>query len=63
MTGADLQLIDLDERDPFDFYPAQYNEQLVAGDPNKYAGEGTEDLYMPDFADLRPGLDLRPPVR
>ena len=31
MSDTDLKLIDMDPRDPFDFYPAQYNEQLVAG--------------------------------
>jgi len=31
MRDADLQLIDADERDPFDFYTARYNDQLVAG--------------------------------
>jgi hypothetical protein len=31
MTDADLQLIDADPRDPFDFYPARYQAQLVAG--------------------------------
>jgi hypothetical protein len=31
MTDADLVLIDMDPRDPFDFYLARYREQLVAG--------------------------------
>ena len=62
MTGADLQLIDVDERDPFDFYPAKYNEQLVAGYSKNTPAKGLR-TYMPDFADLRPGLDLRPPAR
>jgi hypothetical protein len=31
MSGADLQLIDGDAKDPFDFFPARYNRQLVAG--------------------------------
>ena len=62
MTGADLQLIDVDERDPFDFYPSNYNEQLVAGYSKNTPAKGLK-TYMPDFADLRPGLDLRPPAR
>jgi hypothetical protein len=62
MTGADLQLIDADERDPFDFYPAKYNEQLVAGYSKNTPAKGLK-TYMPDFADLKPGLNLRPPAR
>ena len=31
MHDADLQLIDNDPKDAFDFYPARYNGQLVAG--------------------------------
>ncbi len=31
MDDTDLQLIDMDQRDPFDFYLAYYKEQLVAG--------------------------------
>ena len=59
MTGADLQLIDLDERDAFDFYPAKYGVQLVAG-YSKNTPTGGLKTYMPDFGDLRPGLDQRP---
>jgi hypothetical protein len=62
MTGTDLQLIDLDERDPFDFYPAKYSEQLVAGYSKNTPAKGLK-TYMPDFADLKPGLDRRPPAR
>jgi hypothetical protein len=31
MNDADLILIDMDPRDPFDFYLDHYTEQLVAG--------------------------------
>ncbi len=62
MTGSDLQLIDADERDPFDFYPAKYNEQLVAGYSKNTPAKGLK-TYMPDFADLKAGLDLRPRPR
>ena len=61
MAGADLQLIDTDERDPFDFYPARYSEQLIAGYSKNTPAKGLK-AYMPDFADLKPGLDLRPPA-
>lgn len=62
MTAADLQLIDIDQRDAFDFYPAKYNSQLVAGYSKNTAARGLK-TYMPDFGDLKPGLDLRPPAR
>jgi hypothetical protein len=62
MTEADLQLIDLDERDAFDFYPAKYHAQLVAGYSKNTPAKGLK-TYMPDFADLKPALDLRPPGR
>ena len=62
MTEADLQLIDVDETGCIDFYPAKYNEQLVAGYSKNTPAKGLE-AYMPDFADLRSGLDLRPPAR
>jgi hypothetical protein len=53
MHGADLQLIDADPKDPFDFYPARYNAQLVAG-YSKNTPSGGLKTYMPDFGDLRP---------
>jgi hypothetical protein len=52
MTGADLQLIDQDPRDAFDFSPADYKAQLVAG-YSKNTPEGGLKTYMPDLSDLR----------
>ena len=51
MSGADLQLIDSDGRDPFDFFPARYNRQLVAGH-SKNTPQGGLKTYMPDYGDL-----------
>ena len=51
MSDADLKLIDMDPRDPFDFYSARYNEQLVAG-YSKNTPDHALRTYMPDFADL-----------
>lgn len=51
MTDADLKLIDMDPRDPFDFYSARYNEQLVAG-YSKNTPDHALRTYMPDYADL-----------
>ena len=54
MTDADLKLIDMDPRDPFDFYSARYNEQLVAG-YSKNTPDHALRTYMPDFNDLKRG--------
>jgi hypothetical protein len=52
MHEADLQLIDTDPRDPFDFFPARYSAQLVAGYSKNTPAKGLK-TYMPDFNDLR----------
>jgi hypothetical protein len=62
MSNADLQLIDADERDPFDFFPERYNTQLVAG-YSKNTPSGGLRTYMPDFNDVTPATDLRPASR
>lgn len=51
MSDADLQLIDADTRDAFDFYPAKYNAQLVAGYSKNTPQLGLK-TFMPDFNDL-----------
>jgi hypothetical protein len=48
MNDADMQLIDADPSDPFDFYPDHYNEQLVAG-YSKTTPSGGLRVYMPDY--------------
>jgi len=52
MSDADLKLIDMDPKDPFDFYSAKYNDQLVAG-YSKNTPQKALRTYMPDYADLR----------
>ena len=59
MSGSDLQLIDADGGDPFDFYPNRYNRQLVAG-YSKNTPEGGLKTYMPDYADLERARNLVP---
>jgi hypothetical protein len=60
MSDADLQLIDADMKDAFDFFPTQYNKQLVAG-YSKNTPTGGLKTYMPDFADLtRRRIELKP---
>jgi hypothetical protein len=51
MRDADLRLIDADPRDPFDFYPAKYDRQLVAG-YSKNTARGGLRTFMPDYDDL-----------
>ena len=59
MSDADLQLIDADPKDAFDFFPARYSRQLVAG-YSKNTPAGGLRTYMPDFADLDRVKDLKP---
>jgi hypothetical protein len=47
MHGADLQIIDKDSKDPFQFYFAQYKKQLVAGTSHTL-NDGGLVVYMPD---------------
>jgi len=48
MTDADMRLIDADPKDPFDFFPDHYNDQLVAG-YSKTTASGGLLVYMPDY--------------
>ena len=51
MNDADLQLIDADPADPFDFYSDRYNDQLVAG-YSRNTRAGALRTVMPDYGDL-----------
>jgi hypothetical protein len=51
MKDADLLLVDKDPKDAFDFSPAEYNKQLVAGYSKNTRALGLI-VYMPDLADL-----------
>jgi hypothetical protein len=51
MTDTDLQLIDQEPSDAFDFFPAKYRAQLVAG-YSKNTPSGGLRTYMPDYAEL-----------
>ena len=53
MHDADLQLIDSDPKDAFDFFPARYSAQLVAGYSKNTPAKGLK-TYMPDYDDLTP---------
>jgi hypothetical protein len=56
MIDADMQVIDNDPSDPFDFFIDRYNEQLVAGRDQSRLDYGLT-VYMRDFNDL--GKPLR----
>ena len=48
MNNVDMQLIDAEPKDPFEFFPDHYNEQLVAG-YSKTTVSGGLRVYMPDY--------------
>lgn len=60
MSDTDLQLIDADPRDSFDFFSERYVEQLVAG-YSRNTPSGALRTYMPDYEDLGAG-SLRTPA-
>jgi hypothetical protein len=54
MVDADLLLVDTNQKDAFDFSPAEYDKQLIAGYSKNTAAHGLI-VYMPDLRALRPG--------
>jgi hypothetical protein len=54
MVATDLELIDQDPGDPFDFSAPRYNDMLVAGYSRNTASKGLK-TYMPDYDDLKAG--------
>jgi hypothetical protein len=52
MADTDLELVDLDPNDPFDFSVDDWNAQLVAGYSKTQPNRGLK-AYMPDFGDLK----------
>jgi hypothetical protein len=52
MTDTDLELIDQDPKDPFDFSVEHWNDQLVAGYSKNTPARGLK-TYVPDYADLK----------
>jgi hypothetical protein len=51
MEDADLQIVDADPDDPFEFSLAQINRQLVAGSSRNQTDFGLVTT-MPDYGDL-----------
>ncbi len=61
MTDADMQLIDADPSNPFDFFPAHYDDQLVAGYSRNTRRKGLQ-VFMPDYSRVRAnGGMVKPP--
>jgi hypothetical protein len=52
MTDTDLELIDMDPRDPFDFSVERWQAQLVAGYSKTLPNRGLK-AFMPDYNDLQ----------
>ncbi len=57
MKDTDMVLIDMDAKDPFDFYLDHYQEQLVAG-YTKITPKFGLRVFMPDYAKLRRRLPV-----
>jgi hypothetical protein len=51
MSDSDLQLVDADAADPFDFFPGRYSAQLVAG-YSRTTPRGGLKVLMPDYSDI-----------
>jgi hypothetical protein len=51
MTATDLELVDMDPKDPFDFSIERWNDQLVAGYSKTTPARGLK-AHMPDYNDL-----------
>jgi hypothetical protein len=52
MTATDLELVDMDPKDPFDFSVERWNDQLVAGYSKTTSARGLK-AHMPDYNDLK----------
>jgi hypothetical protein len=53
MIDADMELIDLNRTDPFDFFQEKYVAQLVAGYSKNTPARGLK-VYMPDYHRVKP---------
>lgn len=52
MNATDLQIVDGDQKDPFDFFLGKLNDQLVAGSSRNMSDYGLLTT-MPDYDDLK----------
>jgi len=59
MVDADLQIVDADPRDPFDFCPHELGHQIGAGYVKVQHGGGLK-IFTPDYGKIEDRADLRP---
>ena len=58
MSDTDLELVDMDPADPFDFSVDDWDAQLVAGYSKTLPNRGLT-AHMPDYNDIRPSSTLK----
>jgi len=61
MSAADLQIVDSDPKDPFEFFLAHINEQIVAGSSRNTLDYGLITT-LPDFGDIAPRKPAKTPA-
>ena len=52
MNATDLELVDMDPKDPFDFSVDHWNDELIAGYSKTMPGGGLK-AHVPDYNDLK----------
>jgi hypothetical protein len=62
MTATDLELVDMDPKDAFDFSVEHWNDQLVAGYSKTTSARGLK-AHMPDYNDLKKAAQPGSPKR
>ena len=62
MSATDLELVDMDPKDAFDFSVEHWNDQLVAGYSKTTSARGLK-AHIPDYNDLNKGLEPASPKR
>jgi hypothetical protein len=60
MSDADMQLIDANPQNAFDFFPARYEAQLIAGYSRNTPRKGLQ-VFMPDYAQVASNRRKLPP--
>ena len=59
MAATDLELVDMDPKDPFDFSVDHWNDQLIAGYSKTMTGGGLK-AHIPDYNDLKKSQPVAP---
>lgn len=59
MVEIDLELVDEDPNDPFDFSIDHWNDQLIAGYSKNTPSRGLK-AHLPDYNDLKRDPHARP---